>query len=122
MRAAIWVSCTQQCFDWALYCLSRRKNKTLGGIFRQKATLSLLEANFRTWQALQVGAERPAPTPGGGDVAMAEADDGSSEAFKARVIGVLEANELDGARSSKLSQDDFLRLLALFNAAGVHFA
>ena len=26
------------------------------------------------------------------------------------------------ARSSKMNQDDFLRLLAVFNSAGVHFA
>ena len=51
---------------------------------------------------------------------MAEADD--AEAFKARVVGVLESNGLDQQRSGKMSQDDFLRLLSLFNAAGVHFA
>ena len=58
---------------------------------------------------------------GSGDAAMADAED-ASEAFKARVIGVLESNGLDQQRSGKMSQDDFLRLLSLFNAAGVHFA
>ena len=82
--------------------------------------MTLLESNFRTWQALRVGGDAPAP---GGDVVMAEASSAEgSEAFKARVISVLEENQLDQARSSKLCQDDFLRLLALFNAAGVHFA
>ena len=52
---------------------------------------------------------------------MADAED-ASEAFKVRVIGVLESNGLDQQRSGKMSQDDFLRLLSLFNAAGVHFA
>ena len=58
---------------------------------------------------------------GSGDAAMTDAED-ASEAFKARVIGVLESNGLDQQRSGKMSQDDFLRLLSLFNAAGVHFA
>jgi 18S rRNA (adenine1779-N6/adenine1780-N6)-dimethyltransferase len=104
-----------------------RKNKTLGGIFRQKATLALLEGNYRTWKALQLGTERAggggAGGSGDGDAAMgdAEAADDSAEAFKARVVGVLERNGLDQQRSGKMSQDDFLRLLALFNAAGVHF-
>jgi 18S rRNA (adenine1779-N6/adenine1780-N6)-dimethyltransferase len=99
----------------------RRKNKTLGGIFRQKATLALLEGNFRTWRALQLGTERAAGGAGG-DAAMEDAPpDDSSEAFKARVIGVLERNALDQQRSGKMSQDDFLRLLSLFNEAGVHF-
>ncbi len=108
----------------------RRKNKTLGGIFRQKATLALLEGNYRTWRALQLGTERGlgggaagGAGGGGGDAAMAEADAGGddAEAFKARVIGVLERNALDQQRSGKMAQDDFLRLLALFNEAGVHF-
>ena len=98
----------------------RRKNKTLGGIFRQKTTLALLEGNYRTWRALQLGTERVA-AGGGEDEAMSDAED-ASEAFKARVVGVLESNGLDQLRSGKMSQDDFLRLLSLFNAAGVHFA
>lgn len=106
-------------WDGLLRLCFGRKNKTLGGIFRQKSTLELLETNFRTWQALQLGSERPA----GGDVEMGEAGAAeASEAFKQRVVGVLESNQLDGARSSKLAQDDFLRLLALFNEAGIHFA
>ena len=35
---------------------------------------------------------------------------------------VLEDNGLDTNRSSKMSQEEFLQLLALFNAAGIHFA
>lgn len=126
----------------------RRKNKTLGGIFRQKTTLQLLESNFRTWQALQLGTEH-APLqqqaqgqPGHQQRGLAamhvdlgddddddvDMDDAAapgpdpSDEFKQRVLGVLQANDLDGQRSSKMGQDDFLRLLARFNAAGVHFA
>ena len=45
-----------------------------------------------------------------------------SDEFKQRVLGVLQSADMDGQRSSKLGQDHFLRLLAVFNAAGVHFA
>jgi hypothetical protein len=84
-------------------------------------------AERRGWVEAQAGkgTERAAPAGGvGGDVEMGEAGaaGGESEAFKARVIGVLESNQMDGARSSKLTQDDFLRLLSLFNAEGIHFA
>jgi 18S rRNA (adenine1779-N6/adenine1780-N6)-dimethyltransferase len=121
---------------------NRRKNKTLGGIFRQKSTLQLLESNYRTWKALQLGTEHaPVQQPAGHvlaamhiDTAVDDGDDEAmedaaaatgpepSEEFKQRVLAVLESNELDGQRSSKMGQDDFLKLLALFNAAGVHFA
>lgn len=45
-----------------------------------------------------------------------------SEGFKEMVLKVLEDNGFDLLRSAKLSQDDFLRLLAVFNAAGIHFS
>ncbi len=41
-----WDGLTRVCFG--------RKNKTLGGIFRQSATLSTLEENFRTMQVLKL--------------------------------------------------------------------
>ena len=44
-----------------------------------------------------------------------------SEELKQHVISVLEQGGFDGLRSAKLAQEDFLRLLAAFNKAGVHF-
>ena len=44
-----------------------------------------------------------------------------SEELKQHVISVLEAGEFDALRSAKLAQEDFLRLLAAFNKAGIHF-
>ena len=41
--------------------------------------------------------------------------------FKEYVLGVLSSGEFDAQRSSKLDQDDFIELLARFNAAGIHF-
>ena len=46
----------------------------------------------------------------------------ASEGFKEQVMGVLTEAGYADKRSAKLSQDDFLRLLAAFNAAGIHFA
>ena len=126
-------------WDGLLRLCFGRKNKTLGGIFRQKSTLQLLEANFNTLAALAAAgggagaAPAWAPAPDDADDAAMADDEGAaaaagggggggvSEAFKSRVVGVLESNGLDQQRSSKMSQDEFLRLLALFNAAGVHF-
>lgn len=41
--------------------------------------------------------------------------------FKAKVLEVLARGEFDGMRSSKMSQDELLALLAAFNQAGIHF-
>lgn len=45
-----------------------------------------------------------------------------SEDFRKQVLAVLEERQLTGLRSAKLSQDDFLMLLSLFNKAGFHFS
>ena len=42
--------------------------------------------------------------------------------MKERVLGVLKEGGYEEKRSSKLSQDDFLHLLALLNKHGIHFA
>ena len=44
-----------------------------------------------------------------------------SEELKAHVISTLEKGGFDSLRSAKLAQEDFLRLLATFNQAGIHF-
>lgn len=41
---------------------------------------------------------------------------------KAKVSKALEETELAQSRSSKLAENDFLRLLAAFNAEGIHFS
>ena len=42
-------------------------------------------------------------------------------ATKAAIVAVLDALGFGGKRASKLDVDDYLNLLARFNAAGVHF-
>ena len=131
-----------------------RKNKTLGATFRQNHTLQLLEANHRTWQALQLGTAAGAQTGRLEEAASRMAVDAPeqtdddamsvdlepegiapvaglrgggkkgrySEEFKQKVLGVLDQHGFTEQRSAKMAQDDFLRLLAAFNSAGIHFA
>lgn len=42
--------------------------------------------------------------------------------FKEKVMAVLESTGYSENRSAKLAQEDFMSLLAAFNAAGIHFA
>ena len=46
----------------------------------------------------------------------------ASDEFKAKVLRILEKNDFAEKRASKMSQDDFMQLLADFNEQGVHFA
>ena len=130
------------------FCFGR-KNKTLGAIFRQGNTLQLLERNFKLYQALSTNTATfsednlsAAMNKMATDEAEEENDDESvmdmdtasviggtskknskySEEFKAKVLAVLSDSDYSEKRSAKLSQDDFLKLLSCFNAAGIHFA
>lgn len=89
-----WDGLVRLCFQ--------RKNKTLGAIFKNKHVLDMLEKNFNTVAALS------------GSPPLK----GSSKDI---VLKLLADNEFSDKRSSKLTQDDFLRLLAHFNKAGFHF-
>lgn len=42
-------------------------------------------------------------------------------AFKDKVLDLLIKNDYETKRSSKLAIDDFMRILAIFNEAGIHF-
>lgn len=84
-------------------CFSR-KNKTLRAIFNNKHVLELLDKNYRTFCALN------------------SVQAASEEQVKATVLQLLDHTGLGDKRSSKLEQDDFLKLLAAFNQAGFHFA
>lgn len=123
-------------------CFSR-KNKTLGSIFRQKRVLQLLESNYKLVQALKgsngslpnslnqdVGMEammmddEEEMDDGDEDMAMTDKDDAanSKAEFKGKILNVLIESGYDNKRGSKLSQEELLHLLAIFNAQGIHFA
>ncbi|KAL9435552.1 hypothetical protein AB3S75_021762 [Citrus x aurantiifolia] len=127
-----------------------RKNKTLSSIFRLKNVLSMLEKNYRTLQALQssqnsslgntdIGTDTPSLGESNGDQSMGmddgsddemdvEDDDGDSDVegevseFKDKVLAVLREGQFEEKRASKLTQQEFLYLLSLFNKAGIHFS
>jgi len=119
-----WLAFTRACFG--------QKNKTLGAIFKQKRMV--MELFSRSQRA----EERDGRA---GAVSLSALDDGSDEdscgegdddgnraagcsdeevaAFKIRIAGALDSAELTGKRPSKLSNDELLQLLRLFNERGV---
>jgi 18S rRNA (adenine1779-N6/adenine1780-N6)-dimethyltransferase len=129
-----------------------RKNKTLGGIFRTKTVLELIESNYKTYKALQVNNGKGVAASGGmlgaqsmghkkktkggtrtglgededmdvdGNGAADAAGDASKDGVRRLVEEVLASNSFEQMRASKMSQDDFLLLLATFNEKGIHFA
>lgn len=112
-------------------CFSR-KNKTLGAIFRQKHVLSLLAGQtskafydfdegslvdsndvvLADTQVLSEDEERGFEAEMNGDLAF----------FKDKAICILREEGYEDKRSVKLTQADFLKLLASFNNAGIKFA
>jgi 18S rRNA (adenine1779-N6/adenine1780-N6)-dimethyltransferase len=122
-----WLAFTRECFG--------QKNKTLGAIFKQKRKiLDLFKRSRRT--------ERCTGDAGGSGIILGVLDDSNDEAcsgddessvrvagfseeelgaFKERIAGALESTELAGKRPSKMSNDELLRLLTLFNERGIRF-
>ncbi|CAL5062594.1 unnamed protein product [Urochloa decumbens] len=122
-----WLAFTRACFG--------QKNKTLGAIFKQKRMV--MELFGRSRRAEEHG------SGGTGGISLGALDDDTDEdgcgkddnggnravgcseeelaAFKKRIAGALESAELASMRPSKLSNDELLRLLRLFNERGVRF-
>ena len=99
-----WDGMTRICF--------MRKNKTLGALFRNDHVVEMLHTNYCAFQRLK------ASTSTGG----ASPDLPTVEETKERIAKLLQDNEFDQKRASKLDLDDFMQLLALFNEAGFHFS
>lgn len=101
-----------------------RKNKTLNSVFTTKTVLSMLEANYSTFASLQSGTGTGAAAAPAAAAAAATAALPSLEAepIKDKVQRVLAETDMGSKRASKCDIDDFLALLAAFNAAGIHFA
>lgn len=136
----------QKEWDGFLRICFNRKNKTLGAIFRQKNVISILEKNYKTVQALKISQEGSLKEEDTkvdfsnfvDDQGMEVDDDGVDDdedemdvedgggdevqsEFKDKVLGVLKEGDFEEKRSSKLSLQEFLYLLALFNKSGIHF-
>ncbi len=85
--------------------LFNRKHKTVRSIMTQKSILEVLEGNMRTYMSLN-SIPLPEPFP----------------VMKQLVEEVLTIEEFSDKRAARMDQDDFLRLLAAFNAKGIHFS
>ncbi|GMN52314.1 hypothetical protein TIFTF001_021454 [Ficus carica] len=139
----------QKEWDGFLRICFNRKNKTLGSIFRQKSVITLLEKNYKTVQALKLSGQglmedndnkmdfsRPRDNNEDLNMEVEDDDDGADEEmqvedgdvegepseFKDKVLGVLKEGDFEEKRSSKLTLQEFLYLLSLFNKAGIHFS
>jgi 18S rRNA (adenine1779-N6/adenine1780-N6)-dimethyltransferase len=96
-------------WDGMIRLLFNRKNKTLRASMMTKSVLKLLEENRKTVLSLKKSTTD-------NDVAM---DD--ERPVGEIVEEILSKDEWNGKRASKLTQDDFLQLLAEFNAVSIHF-
>lgn len=50
-----------------------------------------------------------------------ETDTDSLSEFKQKLVSILEESKLEKKRSAKMDTTDFLQLLSVFNAGGIHF-
>lgn len=106
-------------WDGMIRLLFNRKNKTLRSVLNTKATMKLLQDNYQTHLSL---------SGGGGNAGAAGTDSNmmSTTTTTVRVEDLVESvvsqEKWAGKRASKLDLDDFLELLAEFNARGIHFA
>jgi len=92
-----WDGMVRLCFN--------RKNKMLRSLLTTKSVIALLEENYKTYCSLN-GIALPDPPPD----------------MKEMVCAVLEGVGLAETRAAKMDVDDFLGLLAAFNAEGIHFS
>jgi 18S rRNA (adenine1779-N6/adenine1780-N6)-dimethyltransferase len=84
-----------------------RKNKTLAAVFKNKKLLTILIDNYQTYCSLKnVKIDQ-------------EFQKNKEEWIKNKIDTVLE--EFSDLRSSKLDNDDLLKLLTSFNENGIHF-
>ncbi|GLU09342.1 hypothetical protein SLE2022_262080 [Rubroshorea leprosula] len=104
--------------------------------------LSTFEKNYKILQALQtsqndssLGSDEMMDVSRLGDRGM-DLDDGTDDEmdveddeakgdtfkFKEKIAGVLKGGDFQEKRASKLTQQEFLYLLSLFNKHGIHFS
>lgn len=91
-------------WDAMLRVLFLRKNKTLMAAIKQKASLDMLESNYRSFCAMN-------------DQLLDDDFD-----VKAQIHKLVEDSGYGGKRARVMAIDDFLRFLVTFNSAGFHFS
>ena len=101
-----------------------RKNKTLHAIMTVKSVLSVMEDNYKTHLSLQQN--NSAALSHTSSSASSSSVNGSNSVvvpdMKKLVEEVLTATGYSDQRAAKMDLNDFLCLLAAFNAKGIHFS
>ncbi|XP_059623553.1 ribosomal RNA small subunit methyltransferase, mitochondrial [Cornus florida] len=122
-----WRAFTAVCFI--------KKNKTLGATFKQKRKLMQLlklsevtgsnEGNavdFDNSDCSDDGDEEDKEGESDeGNYSLSFGSEMGMNLFKEKIIGVLKSSGFEDKRPSKLSNEELLHLLSLFNQAGIHF-
>eukprot|EP01039_Chlorochromonas_danica_P005529 gene5529-6088_t len=132
-------------WDGLVRLLFNRKHKTLRAILTTKSVIALLEENYKTMKSLQntlnnatnTNTSSTTTTSGsssrsseGGDDSMmmvgggGGGEEGSSSSIsdmKELIESILIAEGYAEQRAAKMDINDFLALLAAFNAKGIHF-
>ncbi|KAL6227082.1 hypothetical protein ACLB2K_001041 [Fragaria x ananassa] len=115
-----WCAFTKACFG--------KKNKTLGATFKQKKKVvellglsKLTDSNVESEN--HIGSNCPDDEEESDEEECSSAclEMGEASSFKEKLIGVLKSADFENKRPSKLSNDELLHLLALFNQAGIYF-
>lgn len=109
-------------WDGFIRLLFNRKHKTLRAILTTKAVLTLLQENYQTHLSLQQAAVSSSSMSSVSDVVpvMPTVLEPITD-MKATVEQVLDAEGFAEQRAARMDINDFLALLAAFNARGIHF-
>jgi len=136
-------------WDGLLRICFMRKNKTLGALFKKKTIINMMLKNHQIYQEMaktmaeesKEGAKTPFFKP---EAMMMDDDDDDNgkddrddedddkidvetnnsaqvKEFKEKIVKILTDNEYGDKRASKLSIEDFLKILFVFNQNGIHF-
>ncbi|QCD91077.1 hypothetical protein DEO72_LG4g2040 [Vigna unguiculata] len=97
-----WRAFTSNCFN--------NRYKTLGATFKNKR---------KVFELLKISNENDKASSHKGDDAE---DEVGFTSFKEKIIGVLRTGEFEDKRPAKLSIEELLHLLSLFNQAGIYFS
>ncbi|KAL3623739.1 hypothetical protein CASFOL_032555 [Castilleja foliolosa] len=97
-----WRAFTRTCFS--------NKNKTLGAALKKKRKLAELMKFSKFGQLSELG-----------DFESCLGSDNGVAVLKGKIVSTLESGEFLDKRPCKLSNDDLLLLLSLFNEAGIYF-
>jgi len=118
-----WWAFTRTCFS--------KKNKTLGATFKQKRKVLDLLRISRTSCSNGESTSNDSNYDCSNDAAAADNDEEEVDSdeedmpmttvFRKKILGVLNSGGFEDKRPSKLSNEELLHLLALFNQAGIYF-